>query len=313
MAFKKALNKVKVEGILAETDLKYGSYVDKATGQDVETIGGSIKVLVEQVINDEKVSLEVPVYMFSTKYSKKTGKINPAYESIEKVMNEFVSIAASGSKERADKIRITSAEIKMNEFIGQNGQVVSQPRVSANFASKAIGEFKPEAKFELEFVVAKVAPAVDKDGVELDPKRLDVEVIVPQYTPEGASAMNVDLVKLVVTNPDAVDSIEQNWEKGYTYRAGGRLNFSSRTETVQKDLGFGEIDEDTRTITVSELVITRGTPYALEDDVAFDVDDISAAMALRTKKLEDMKSGKTPTTKQTPAQNTEKGKRNLGF
>ena len=87
MAFRQAENKVKIEGILAETDLKYGSFVKN--GETIESIGGNIKVLVEQEINGEAKTLEIPVYMFSSKYTK-AGKINPSYESIEKVMKEKI-------------------------------------------------------------------------------------------------------------------------------------------------------------------------------------------------------------------------------
>ena len=44
-----AENRVKIEGLLSETDLKYGSFVKD--GNTIETIGGTIKVLVEQVVN----------------------------------------------------------------------------------------------------------------------------------------------------------------------------------------------------------------------------------------------------------------------
>lgn len=312
MAFREAKNNVFIEGILAEIDLKYGSYNSKVTGQPVENIGGLIKVLVEQNINGEESKLEVPVYMFSTKLTRK-GTINPAYEAIEKVMNEFVSIAACGSKEQADKVRISNAKIKMNEFVGQNGQVVSQPRVQGNFVSKAFGEFKPKAEFDLEFMVSKILPATDNEGVELDPKRLNVEVIVPQYTAEGDSAMNVDVVKLIATNPKVIDSLEQYWEAGSCYKGGGRLNFSSRTETIVEEVGFGEPVERQRTINTQELIITRGSEAPLEGDFAWELDDIKAGMAKRTQKLEDMKSGKTSTTKKAPAQNTSKGSQDLGF
>ena len=74
MNYRQAENIVKIEGILAETDLKYGSFMKN--GEPVEYIGGSIKVLVEQEINGQASSLEIPVYMFSSKYTK-AGKVNP--------------------------------------------------------------------------------------------------------------------------------------------------------------------------------------------------------------------------------------------
>ena len=309
---REAENRVKVEGILSEIDLKYGSFTRKSDGAQIEDIGGSIKVLVEQEINGQKSALEVPIYMFSTKLTK-NGTVNPAYESIEKVMKEFVSIHACGDKNRADKVRITNGKIKMNEFVGQNGQIVSQPRIQANFVSKATGEFSPEATFNLEFMVGKISRAVDGDGGELDPARLNIDVMVPQYTPASATAANIDVVKLVATNPKVIDAIENYWEARQCFKANGRLNFSSRTEEVIEEVDFGEAQKKIRTINVSELVVTGGSQAPLEGDFAFDYDEISKGMAYRTQKLEEMKSGKKSTAKQTPVQNSSKGASDLGF
>ena len=306
--FRQAENKVKIEGILSEIDLKYGSF--QRDNAEVETIGGTIKVLVEQVINGEDVTLEIPVHMFSTKYTK-AGKINPSYESIETVMKEFKSIAATGDKNVADKIRITNGQIKMNEFVGQNGTIVSYPRVSASFVAHAVGEFKPQATFNLEFMVSKLNRVVDKEGVEVEPAKLAVEVIVPQYTAPSASAMNVDVVTLYATSESVINAIEQYWEAGESFKASGRLNFTSRTETIKQEVDFGEAQESVRTITTSEFVITGGSQAPLDGDFAFDYEDIKAGMAARKERLEAMKSGAVSTTKKTPAPS--KDKKNLGF
>lgn len=309
MEFKKGQNFARVEGILSEIDLKYNSYVKN--GVTVESIGGMVKVLVETEVDGTMTALEVPLYQFSTKY-KKDGNINPAYTAIEKVMNEFSSIASCGSKEQADKVRANGV-IKMNEFPGQNGKIVSQPRVQANFISRVVGDFNPEAKFELEFMVSKIARAVDKEGVEIDPARLNIEVIVPQYTSPSETTMNVDLVKLNAYAPNVVNAIENYWEAGSCYKAAGRLNFSSRTEEVVEELGFGEAQKRTRTVNVNELIVTGGSEVPLEGDFAFDFDQIKAGMAARAQRLEDLKSGKVSKAKQTPAQDSSKGKFNLGF
>ena len=306
MSFRQAENKVRIEGILAESDLKYGSFVKN--GETVESIGGTIKVLVNQEINGEKVSLEVPVHMFSSKFTN-AGKVNPAYESIEKVMKEFVSIAAAGSMEQADKVRITNARIRMNEFKGQNGEIVSQPRVHASFVSRAVGDFKPEATFALEFMVSNISRVVDREGVEVDPAKVKIEAIVPQYTAPNASVMNVDVVPLYATAPGVINAIETYWEAGSCYKANGRLNFSSRTEEVVQEVDFGESQTSFRTISVSEFVVTGGSQAPLEGDFAFDLEDIKAGMAARKTRLENTKSGQ----KKTPAPSTSKGKLDLGF
>ena len=306
--FRQAENRVKIEGILAETDLKYSSFVKD--GADVEAIGGSIKVLVNQQINGADTTLEVPVYMFSTKYTK-AGKLNPAYESIERVMKEFLSIAATGSMEQADKVRITNASIRMNEFLGQNG-MVSQPRIYASFVSKATGEFAPCATFNLEFMVSSMARETDKEGVELDPPRLKVQGIVPQYTAPSASVMNVDLVTLVATSPSVIDAIENYWQAGECFKASGRLNFSSRTEEVLQEVDFGEAQKSYRTINVNEFVITGGSQAPLDGDLAWELNDIKAGMAARKARLEEKKTSPN-TAKKTPVQHGTKGALDLGF
>lgn len=299
---RQAENRIKLEGILSETDLKYGSFVKN--GDTVESIGGSIKVLVEQTVNGNPVTLEVPVHMFSTKYTR-AGKINPAYESIERVMNEFVSIASCGSKENADRVRITGAEMRVNEFYGQGGTLISTPRVNTSFVSRAIGEFKPEASFVMEFMVSDINRVVDADGAEVSPAKLAVDVIVPQY------GGRVDTLKLYATSPNVINAIENYWEAGQCYKASGRLNFSSTTRTVREEVDFGEPIERVQTISVSEFIITGGSQVPLDEELAFSVNDIKTAMAERKNRLEELKA--RGSAKQTPAQNTSKGKLDLGF
>lgn len=312
MNYRQAENIVKIEGILAETDLKYGSFMKN--GEPVEYIGGSIKVLVEQEINGQASSLEIPVYMFSSKYTK-AGKVNPSYESIEKVMKEYVSIAAAGSANLADKIRITSGNIRMNEFAGQGGKIVSTPRVHASFVSRVVGEFAPQATFSLEFMVSSISRATDTDGVEIDPTQLNIQVIVPQYTSPNATAMNVDLVPLKAYSAGVVNAIETYWEAGRCYRANGRLNFTSRTEEVVEEVDFGEAQKRSRTTSVSEFIVTGGSQSPIDEDFAWDLSDIKAGMAARNERLEEIKSGKKTMQKQTPAPASlgTKGKQDLGF
>ena len=71
---RQAENKIRIEGILSEINLKYGSYV--RDGKTIDNIGGTIKVLVNQEVNGENVDLIIPVSMFSPKYTN-AGKINP--------------------------------------------------------------------------------------------------------------------------------------------------------------------------------------------------------------------------------------------
>lgn len=303
---RQAENKVRIEGILSEINLKYGSYVNKNTGATIENVGGNIKVLVHQVINGEEVTLDIPIYMFASKYTN-AGKLNPAYESIESVMNSFVSIAAAGGEAGADKIRITNANIRMNEYYNQQGQLVSFPRVNASFVQKATGDFRPEASWNLQFAVSSMDFVTDSEGVEVEPKKLRIKVIVPQY------GGKVDTMELYAVNPKVIDAITSYWENQKTYTAKGRLNFSTTTQEVVEEMDFGEPEVRVRTTTVSELIVTSGTQAPLEDELAFDVVELSNALKEHKAALEALKD--KAITKQTPApaNTSSKAAIDLGF
>ncbi len=273
---RQAENKCRIEGILSEINLKYSSYVKN--GATIDTVGGDIKVLVPQ----DESSLIIPVYMFAPKLTN-SGKPNPAYESIEKVMKEYVSIASGAGIEGADKVRITNATIKMNEYYNAQNQLVSFPRVNASFVNKATGEFRPEASWSLEFAVSSIDYVTDEDGVEVEPKKLRIKAIVPQY------GGKVDTMEFFAENSKVIDAISSYWENGKTYSAKGRLNFTSITKEIIEECDFGEPDVKIRTISVSELIVTKGTQAPLEEDMAFAPSELAAALKEHKAYLETLK------------------------
>lgn len=271
-------NVVKIEGILSEIDLKYGTL--NKNGTDIKTVGGSIKVRVNTKINGADTELEIPVHMFATQYTN-AGAINPAFESIERVMNEFVSIAASDINS-ADRIRITRGQLGMNEYIGQNGNLVSFPRISASFVSKIKkDECKPAADFTTVFVVGQKGYETDRDGVETD--RYKVIGMIPQY------GGKVDVVPFFAVNPGVIDAVSNYWNEGDTVKATGKLNFTSKTETYEVKVDFGEASEATRTISISDLIITGGSSTPLEGDFAINCDDVKVALEERKARHAQMK------------------------
>ena len=301
---RQAENKVRIEGILSEINLKYGSFVKN--GVTVDNIGGNIKVLVHQTINNEDVTLEIPVYMFATKFTN-AGKPNPAYESIQTVMTEFVSIASGAGEAGADKIRITNGNIRMNEYYNQQGQLVSFPRVNASFVSKATGDFRPEASWSLEFAVSSMDFVTDADGVEVEPKKLRIKVIVPQY------GGKVDTMEFYATNPRVIDAITSYWENQKTYSAKGRLNFTSTTREIIEECDFGEPDVHVQTVSVSELIVTKGTQSAMEDDMEFKPVDLAAALKEHKAYLETLKDKTSQKPHSTPAPTSSNQEFDLGF
>lgn len=298
-------NSCRIEGVLSEIDLKPSTF--QKNGSTMNAIGGTIKIRVDQRLskNDDTVtSLEIPVKMFASELTN-AGAPNPAYDNISKIMNEFVSIAASDF-EHADRVRITNGQIRMNEYYGQNGNFISFPQITASFVTKIKKEdLKPTATFSMIFAVANAGYETDKDGVETD--RYRITGVLPQW------GGKVDVLNFYTANKNVAEAVSEYWNQGDTVRASGRLNFSSRTETVVKEVDFGEPIEDTRTISVSELLITGGSSTPLDGDFAFDQDEIVAALAERKARLAEMKENKKSAPKKAPTQAKKDKFADLGF
>lgn len=277
---RQAENKVFIEGILSEIDIVERTYTKD--GVQNNALAGQIKVRVEQKINGVDKILEIPVHVFVNEMTKK-GTKNPAYESIDTVRREFISIASGAGVEGADRIRISGASIQMNEYWADENRLSSYPRINASFVQRVKrDEFTPKAQFSTELVVSKMVNEVDKDGVETG--RLKVEGILPQY------GGRVDVVPFIAENPNVVDAISQYWQPKDTVKVSGKLNFSSTVEIYTEEQGFGEPIEKKRTINVSELVITGGSQTPLEGDFAFKEEEIKNALAERKARLENRKA-----------------------
>lgn len=278
---RQAENKVFIEGILSEIDIVERTYTSK-DGVQNNALAGQIKVRVEQKINGIDKILEIPVHVFVNEMTKK-GTKNPAYESIDTVRREFISIASGAGVEGADRIRISGASIQMNEYWADENRLSSYPRINASFVQRVKrDEFTPKAQFSTELVVSKMINEVDKDGVETG--RLKIEGILPQY------GGRVDVVPFIAENPNVVDAISQYWQPKDTVKVSGKLNFSSTVEIYTEEQGFGEPIEKKRTINVSELVITGGSQTPLEGDFAFNEEEIKNALAERKTRLENRKA-----------------------
>lgn len=304
-----AENKVRIEGILSEVDLDYGSF--QKDGKTIECIRGFIKVLVNQNINGVPTSNEIPVYMFANKFTNK-GTANPAYESIEKVKNEYTSIVAAGGEAGADRVRITSAQITMNEYYNADKRLISFPRITASFVTRIKkDECKPEATFVVEMVVASQGYKTDAEGNEVEPKCYQIKGIVPKFGDK------VDVVDFICSNEKVINAVSTYWRDNDTVKANGRLNFSSTTETVIEEVDFGEPIERQRTISVSDLVIVGGSSTPLEGDFAFDIGEIQSALAERKQRLEAQKEKDIERARQkkapAPADTVSNGTLDLGF
>lgn len=304
---RQAVNRVRIEGILSEIDLGYHTY-DKQ-GRVTDCVRGTVKIRVDQDVQGEKTILEIPISMFANKL-KNDGNPNPAYDSISKVMG-LTSIAAGG-EELADRVRVTGAQIRMNEYYDQNGRLISFPRINASFVNKIRkDEMVPAASFELEFVIGKIEDEIKNvKGEEEVTGRQKIQAIVPQF------GGRIDVVPLIIENPKVASVINANWSEGDTVSAAGRLNFTTETREEAVELDFGEAAPIQRTFSISELFLIGGAKAPLTGELEFDKADIQQGLAERKARLDKQKekdmtrnSSKT----NTPPPFDQAGTNDLGF
>jgi hypothetical protein len=133
--------------------------------------------------------------------------------------------------------------------------------------------------------------------------------MVPQY------GGKVDVVPFVAINKGVIDAVSSYWNEGDTVKAAGKLNFTSKTETHTTEVDFGEPIEETRTVSVSELVLTSGSSTPLEGEFALNADDVTAALAARKAKLAELKEKSTAkgTSGKAPAASAGNKFKDLGF
>ena len=276
-------NKVKIEGILAETDIEEKRFLKN--GKSVEAIGGSITVRIEQTINSKPVVSDIPVYMFSTKLTK-AGTINPSYENIKNIKDNYLSIAAS-DEDHETKIRITSGDIRMNEFYGRNGKLVSTPRINASFVNrvKDSDEFVPKAEFTCTAVILNQNYETDRD--ENETGRYLLQAAIVQYGDK------LDVVPFIVENKKAINYISSNWDSGSTVRINGKLNFSYKVIKEVRESAFGDPVVDEKTISTSELIVTGGSEPILGEG-AYEAQESKDGLARRMASLEEMKNMTPP-------------------
>lgn len=301
-----AKNIVRIEGILSEVNLEYGSY--QKNGQANDCIRGTVKILVEQVINDKPTICETVVHVFTNKFTK-MGKLNPSYDNMEKVKTEFKSIASAGGEEGADRVRITNGQITMNEYFNAEGKLITFPRINATFINKiSKDECKPQARFDCEMVVASITDEIDSQGEPTG--RTKVKGIIPGFSDR------VEIVDFICANAQIADNINTFWSINDTVPARGILNFSTKVETIEDSSGFGETIVQQRTRNINELLITWGNS-PLEGDLAYEMDEVQAGLTARKERLEAQKvkdmtragARKAPA----PADQTTNGTLDLGF
>lgn len=284
MPLKQTENTVFVEGILSAINLEEKTY--KRDGVDVPFIGGDVIVKVKQEINGVPTEMDIPLNVFAPKMTK-AGTVSKVYLGVQDVMEKYTSIAAS-SEEEADRVRISGADLRMNEFATQDLTIISRPAIHTNFINKAPKGQNTIDKGEFEIVgaVASIKDVLDSEGNPVEPRKIEVKLIVPQYR-------GIDVIPFTTQNPEIINYFENNINQDETrfdtIKVLGKLNFSTETFIKQEEVAVGEPREIVKTRYTQELVITGASdPYP--EEASLSMEDIRQAKIERDAYHEDLKS-----------------------
>lgn len=270
---KQSVNNVTIEGIVSEVNIRD---IDKG---DKKYIAGD--VIVKVPMKDGSFNM-IPVGFISAD-KKKDGTPNQNYARLQNLKN-FNSIAALGKEEGATKVQIRGANLQENLFLPQGAQeVVSTIKINSNFFTKITNEanYNPEASFNVTTCILKMEDEVRN---EEETGRLIVTGALIGY------ADKAEIVKFVVEEKANIDFITSHWKVGDTVRIGGDLRFTEEIVEQEQEVGFGEAETRRFTRRRKEFIIKRGSAEGLDEEEAFNYEEVKKSLKDRVNRMEAIKN-----------------------
>lgn len=270
---KQSVNNVTIEGIVSEVNIRD---IDKG---DKKYIAGD--VIVKVPMKDGSFNM-IPVGFISAD-KKKDGTPNQNYARLQNLKN-FNSIAALGKEEGATKVQIRGANLQENLFLPQGAQeVVSTIKINSNFFTKITNEanYNPEASFNVTTCILKMEDEVRN---EEETGRLIVTGALIGY------ADKAEIVKFVVEEKANIDFITSHWKVGDTVRIGGDLRFTEEIVEQEQEVGFGEAETRRFTRRRKEFIIKRGSAEGLDEEEAFNYEEVKKSLKDRVDRMEAIKN-----------------------
>ncbi len=218
---KEAKNRVHIEGILAEKEVKIKD--------DSISLNLVVKI---------KEGYEVPISMYSKKL-KKDGTENGIYKSIETVANEYISLADAKEGIEADKVRITNGQLSHNIFKTQDGRLIKDMTIRTNFINRVKETdkipYQPKAEFTIQGIVHSIKDVINEDGDTTEKK---VELLVPVY------GGKLHFMTFSMSIQEGMTYLEDNAFKGTYIELDGIVNFKKERveKVIKRSFGADKIE-----------------------------------------------------------------------
>ena len=281
---KNCINKVTIEGYLYQHNLAVKTVQNQASENfGKEFINGTI-----DIATDEAGLNVVPVHFTYVTPTTKAGGVNRTYTILKSIVDGAPTWIENG-KDEALKLKCEPS-FALNDFVAQDGQMVSQMIQEGGFVS-VVNELGPEEArntFTLDFLITSVT------HVEADEERN----IKEDYCTVRGAGFNFRKALLPmtfkVTNPQGMNYFENldvsNTDPIFIKVWGRIINRTTRVEKVEES-AFGEASVTSYERKVKEWIITgvAKEEYDYGDENVLTEGEVTIAMQDRQVLLAEVK------------------------
>lgn len=227
----------------------------------------------------------IPVEVYATEYVKdkedpNKQKPNSIYIGLKTVMDEHIDATQVDDWRKADKVRINSAQVRVNEWV-KDGQILSAVKYNSNFISRVTDDtFKPQGIFKTEVITRKLRAEL-KDNEETGKGYLDAYIVDYNGVLRPISFATTDKVWKGFQK-----KLEE--EGGETLLVWGNLISTVEVIRISTEAEFGEDEDRVITRPVKQRVIIGAS--LIDNESTYDEKDIKKALKAKEKEYEKMKS-----------------------
>lgn len=253
-------NVVNIVGKLLDCTITEG--ISKRTGNKYASAKATVRVT--QAVDGQEETSEILVSMIATPTTS-TGKPSPVWESIQE-LRKYKTVQDYGESE-ADTVRFTQCRLEENNYVTRNGTFVHSWQASASFV-RLCNNIKPTASFSLDSFILDIKDEIDNEGEETG--RMILKAGVVRWNEK------LDVLDLVVENPQKVDYLRRTLNVNDTINLCGRIRVTSKEEArPATHSSWGEeFAGPSTTRKVQELIVTGGANEPFEEEFAYDPTDI---------------------------------------
>lgn len=283
-------NKEKIEGYLYGLDDGNGrdALTKRESGANSKNPGTEYIAGTILVAADEAGFNIIPVHFTYVTKNYSNGKENRTYKVLEQILENGKTWLSDG-KENATKVRI-DASLALNEFYGQDGNLVITKRNEGSFVNIVNDQMSPENEHNRFFMDMLITGVEHKDA--------DEEKNTPEYAVVRGCVFDfknaILPVEFVIKNSQGMkyfEGLDANSSNPVYTKVWGRINCSSVTYEERTESAFGEPIVTTRSRRTREWEITGAAENAFEfgEEDVLTVEELTKAMQDRQVHLADIK------------------------